>query len=247
MPPSSIESSKNYEVNLGVFQGPLDLLLFLIRKKKIDIQDIPIAVITKEYLEYLNKKDRINLANEGQFLLTAALLIYIKSRMLLPCESENDDETDPRQTLIHRLLDYQKIKAACEILRDKENEFLPKWHRTFLPPLPSSDELELIEVSLFDLAECFFTLMKRKERENIQLIQGKEYSIEKKMNELVVALKEKGYLDFIDYFETHDSLEEALVSFFCLLELIKAGIVFAVQEKLFKTIKIWLRKEVPNE
>jgi segregation and condensation protein A len=247
MPTSSIETSKNYEVNLGVFQGPLDLLLFLIRKKKIDINDIPIAIITKEYLEYLDKKDKINIANEGQFLLTAALLIYIKSRMLLPSESENDDEADPRQTLVHRLLDYQKIKAACEILRNKEDEHLPKWHRTFLPPLPSSEELELIEVSLFDLAECFFNIMKKKERENIQLIQGKEYSIEKKMNEMVAIVKEKGYLDFINYFETRDTLEEALVSFFCLLELIKAGILFAVQENLFKTIKIWPRKEVPNE
>lgn len=247
MPPSSIETSKNYEVNLGVFQGPLDLLLFLIRKKKIDINDIPIAVITKEYLEYLDKKDKINIANEGQFLLTAALLIYIKSRMLLPSESENEDEMDPRQSLVHRLLDYQKIKAACEILRNKENEFLPKWHRTFLPPLPSSDELELIEVSLFDLAECFFTLMKKKERENIRLIQGKEYSIENKMNEIVSILKEKGYLDFIDYFEGQETLEEALVSFFCLLELIKSGIVYAVQETLFQSIKIWLRKEAANE
>jgi segregation and condensation protein A len=180
---SSLESPE-YQVNLDVFQGPLDLLLFLIRKKKIDIQNIPIATITREYLAYLDKKERINLEHEAEFLFVAALLIYIKSQMLLPRERPLEDEEDPRQVLVDRLLEYQKIKAACAILRQKEEDELPKWKRDVPPPKFMSEELDLTEVSLFNLAEAFFVLMKKKERENIQIIRGKEYSIEEKMNEI---------------------------------------------------------------
>lgn len=239
----SATESPGYQVNLDVFQGPLDLLLFLIRKKKIDIQNIPIATITREYLSYLEKKERINLEREAEFLLVAALLIYIKSQMLLPREKPLEEGEDPRQVLVNRLLEYQKIKAACSILRQREEHELPKWKRD-IPPLKFlSEELDLTEVSLFNLAEAFFILMKRKERENIQIIKGKEYSMEAKTNEIIEFLKENRYLDFIEYFERQATIEEALVSFFCLLELIKARVVYAVQETLFQTIKVWLRKE----
>ncbi len=238
-----MDRTLEYQVNLDVFQGPLDLLLFLIRKKKIDIHDIPIATITREYLAYLDKKDRINLEREAEFLLVAALLIYIKSQMLLPRERPLEEEQDPRQILVDRLLEYQKIQAACAILRQKEADELPKWKRDAPPPHFMSEEMELTEVSLFNLAEAFFLLMKKKEKKDIQIIRGKEYSIEKKMNEIIKFLKENHFLDFTEYFESQSTIAEALVSFFCLLELIKARIVYAVQETLFQSIKVWLRKE----
>lgn len=238
-----MERSAEYQVKLDVFEGPLDLLLFLIRKKKIDIHDIPIATITREYLVYLDKKDRINLEREAEFLLMAALLIYIKSQMLLPREKPLDEEQDPRQMLVDRLLEYQKIKAACAILRQKEADELPKWKRDAPLPHINNEDLDLMEVSLFNLAESFFLLMKKKERENIRTIRGKEYSMEEKMNEIITFLKENHFLDFTDYFESQTTIEEALVSFFCLLELIKAKAVYAIQETLFQSIKVWLRKE----
>jgi segregation and condensation protein A len=238
-----MEEAREYQVNLEVFQGPLDLLLFLIRKKKIDIHDIPIASITREYLDYLDKKEKINLEREGEFLLIAALLIYIKSQMLLPREILTEEEEDPRKVLVDHLLEYQKIKAASALLREKEDKQMMLWQRTALPSLPSKDELELTEVSLFDLAEVFLTLMKKKEQENIRFIHGKDYSLEVKMKELIDFLKENRYLDFQEYFDHQESIEEALVSFFCLLELIKARIVIAVQETLFRSIKVWLRQE----
>ncbi|MDH5383091.1 MAG: segregation/condensation protein A [Candidatus Aminicenantes bacterium] len=238
-----MEEAREYQVNLEVFQGPLDLLLFLIRKKKIDIHDIPIASITREYLDYLDRKEKINLEREGEFLLIAALLIYIKSQMLLPRETLTEEEEDPRKVLVDHLLEYQKIKAASALLREKEDKQMMLWQRTALPSLPSKDELELTEVSLFDLAEVFLTLMKKKEQENIRFIHGKDYSLEVKMKELIDFLKENRYLDFQEYFDHQESIEEALVSFFCLLELIKARIVIAVQETLFRSIKVWLRQE----
>jgi segregation and condensation protein A len=139
--------------------------------------------------------------------------------MLLPRERLLDDEEDPRQVLVDRLLEYQKIKAACAILRQKEADELPKWKRDVPPPHFMGEELDLTEISLFNLAEAFFILMKKKERENIQIIMGKEYSMEEKMNEIIEFLKENHYLDFTEYFESHTTIEEALVSFFCLLEL----------------------------
>jgi segregation and condensation protein A len=234
-----------YQVRLETFEGPLDLLLFLIKKKKIDIHDIPIAVITKEYLAYLNRKEQIHLDREAEFLLMAALLIHIKSQMLLPREQLLEPEEDPRKDLVDRLVDYEKIKAICVLLREKEDEQAQIWKRTALTaPLPEED-LDLIEVSLFDLAESFFTLMKRKQDEDQRIIKGKEISMAEKMNEIVAELKKRTVLDFLEYFDSQETLEEALIGFFCLLELIKARLVVAIQEQLFHTIKVWLRKDAP--
>lgn len=238
-----MDASADYQVKLEVFQGPLDLLLFLIRKKKIDIHDIPIATVTREYLKYLNQKERINLDREAEFLLIAALLIYIKSQMLLPREKPVEDEKDPRQVLVSRLLDYQRIKAASSLLREKEEGELLKWKRSFLPHLLQEDTMDYIEISLFDLAESFFVLMKKKEREGIKTIQGKEYSLEEKMKEILALLEASEFLDFLDYFSQAESFEEALVSFLGLLELIKARIVVALQESHFQPIKVWLRRK----
>jgi segregation and condensation protein A len=235
-----MEEARSYQVKLEAFEGPLDLLLFLIRKKKIDIHDIPIATITKDYLEYLNQKAKINLDREAEFLLIAALLIYIKSQVLLP-RGKPEEEEDPRQILVDRLIDHQKIKVISALLKEKEEEELKRWKRSS-PPSPLLQEgAELEEVSLFDLAESFFLLMKRKDLENTHIIKGKEYSIEEKMKEILSLLENVAYLDFFDYFCRQKSLQESLVSFFSLLELIRARIVIATQEKVFHSIKVWLR------
>jgi segregation and condensation protein A len=238
-----MDASTSYQVKLEVFQGPLDLLLFLIKKKKIDIHDIPMATITREYLDYLDQKDRINLDREAEFLLIAALLIYIKSQMLLPREKPLEEEKDPRQVLVNQLLDYQRMKAASGHLREKEEEEMQQWKRTLLPSVYSEDELEYIEVSLFDLAESFFTLMKRKQREGIKTIKSKEFSLEEKMKEILALLEANESIDFLEYFKHQESFEEALVAFLGLLELIKSKVVIALQETHFKPIKVWHQKK----
>lgn len=240
-----VPAGESYQVKLEVFEGPLDLLLFLIKKKKIEIQDIPIAVITREYLGYLGRKERINLDREAEFLLMAALLIHIKSQMLLPREQPVEPDLDPRRELVDRLVDYQRIKAVSGVLREKEEEMSQVWKRTALTaPLPEAD-LDLIEVSLFDLAESFFALMKRKQAENRRVVKSKEISMADKMNEIVSALRERDHLDFLAFLDAQETLEEALIAFFCLLELIKARRVVAMQEKLFHTITVWLRRDEP--
>jgi segregation and condensation protein A len=245
------EARDGYQVRLEVFEGPLDLLLFLIRKKKIDIHDIPIAAITRDYLGYLDRKERINLDREAEFLFIAALLIYIKSQMLLPRETDLAEQDDPRRVLVNRLLEYEKIKAACSLLREREEDQILQWRRNFLPPLPGEAELDFAEISLFDLAESFFLVMKRRAAADTRVIRGRDVSYEEKMKELIGLLRDGQVLDFIAYFETQASLEEALISFFCLLELVKSRQAVAVQDDLFQTIRVWLRKEsrraVPHE
>src|SRR5512143_382492 len=236
-------SSDGYQVRLDVFEGPLDLLLFLIRKKKIDIHDIPIAAITRDYLGYLERKTEINLDREAEFVFVAALLIYIKSQMLLPRETDLAESEDPRRVLVDRLLEYEKVRAACSILREREDVQILQWKRDFIPPLPGESELEPLELSVFDLAESFFRMMKRREADDTRVIRGREVPIEVKMKEIVTLLEERHVLDFLEYFEASESLEEALVSFFCILELVKSRVAVAVQDELFQTIRVWLRKD----
>jgi len=240
---NAIATTEGYQVRLDIFEGPLDLLLFLIRKKKIEIHDIPIAAITRDYLEYLDRKEQINLDREAEFLFVAALLIYIKSQMLLPREKYLTEEEDPRQILVNRLIEFQKVKAACSLLREKEDDQLQQWKRGFLPPLPGEDDLDFTEVSLFDLAESFFVMMKRRAAEDFRIIKSKDVSLEGKTKEILAALEKDGPLDFLEYFERQGSLEEALVSFFCLLDLINSRTVLAVQDEIFQTIKVRLRKD----
>src|SRR5512143_2926664 len=232
-----------YQVRLDVFEGPLDLLLFLIRKKKIDIHDIPIAAITRDYLGSLARKTEINLDREAEFVFVAALLIYIKSQMLLPRETDLAETEDPRRVLVDRLLEYEKVRAACSILREREDVQILQWKRDFIPPLSGEGQLEPVELSLFDLAESFFRMMKRREADDTRIIRGREVPIEVKMKELVTLLQERHVLDFLEYFEASESLEEALVSFFCILELVKSRVAVAVQDELFQTIRVWLRKD----
>jgi segregation and condensation protein A len=236
-----------YQIKLPVFEGPLDLLLFLIKKKKIEIHDIPISVITSEYLIYLQDRALINIDREAEFLLLASILIYLKSQTLLPREKPADSDYEGPVRNYDHLMPKDRIQVVAHILRDKEEEQSQIWTRTTLnAPLPDED-LDLVEVSLFDLAESFFALMKRKQKESFRMVKGKEISLADKTEEIVTTLKAKGVLDFLDYLWGQESVEDALVAFFCLLELIKARVVMAVQEQLFNTIKVWLRKEAPPE
>jgi len=239
---TSEQETPGYEVRLDFFEGPLDLLLFLIRKKKINIHDIPIALITREYLTYLEQEQHINLEREAEFLLMAAILIYIKSQMLLPREKDYELEEDPRQPLVSQLLDYERIKKISQLLRTREEAQSKLWSRKN-PPFslsPPEEQIDLEEISIFDLAEKFFTLLKMKEGQSVTLPEGKKFSLEEKIREILISLKKAQFLDFEEYFYSQSSLEEALISFFALLELIKRKVVIALQDNLFQPIKVWL-------
>lgn len=227
-----------YQVQTEYFEGPLDLLLHLIRKNKMNIADVRLSQITNEYLSYLESKGGINPSRESEFLMTAATLIYIKSRSLLP-KPESLDDDSPEKQLIHTLIEYEKIQKISKMLREMEYTELMLWRRLETSENFATREYELQEVSAFQLAEIFFDIVRKKEYEQFLEIPSKNYSIAKKQEEILSLLAVSGYLDFSEYVSKLDSIEELVVSFFTLLEMIKRHMLVAVQEQLFGTISLF--------
>jgi segregation and condensation protein A len=227
-----------YQIQTEYFEGPLDLLLHLIRKNKMNIIEVRLSQITAEYLSYLESKKGLNPSRESEFLMTAATLIYIKSRSLLP-RPEIPGEESPEKQLIHTLIEYEKIQKISMMLREMEGTELLLWRRLEMNESFANREYELKEVSAFQLAEIFFDIVKKKEYEQFLEIPSKNYSIAKKQEEILSLLEVNGYIDFSEYTSKLDSLEELVVSFFTLLEMIKRHMLIAVQEQLFGTISIY--------
>lgn len=231
-----------YQVHTEKFEGPLDLLLHLIRKKRMDIFDVRLSEITAEYLKYLEDRSSINPSREGDFLMTAATLIYIKSRSLLP-RLDDGGEQSPEQRLIYSLVEYDKIQKISSMLKEMESDSLLLWRRDALDNRFQATEYDIEEVSSFQLAELFINLVKRHEKENVLSISAKSYSIEAKKREILELVKRDGYLNFNRYIETLSDIQDLLVSFFTLLELVKQKQLFALQKKLFADIDVWPKSE----
>jgi segregation and condensation protein A len=244
-----IDTQETYNVRTGVFEGPLDLLLHLIKKNKMNIMDIKISEITAEYLFYLQDRSRINPSREGDFLMTASTLIYIKSRSLLPKPEILQEEESPEERLLHSLIEYEKIQKISQMLKEMEEETLLLWKREEVVEKFDTREYKLEEVSSFQLAEVFLNILKRKEGENFLFIDSKEYSIERKWNEIMALMAADGFLDFFQYVATLKTIQDVLVSFFCILEMIKRNVLIGVQKKLFGPISLWKtdKKKEKNE
>jgi segregation and condensation protein A len=227
-----------YQVQTEFFEGPLDLLLHLIRKNKLNINEIRLAQITSEYLAYLENKTGINPSRESDFLTTAATLIYIKSRSLLP-KPESLAEESPEKKLLHTLIEYEKIQKISKMLQEMEYTERLLWRRLELNESFANHEYTLKEVSAFQLAEIFFAIVKKRENEQFLYVSSKNYSIAAKQTEIAALVDENGYLDFSAYVNRLDSIEEILVSFFTLLEMVKRHLLIAMQETLFGTISLY--------
>jgi segregation and condensation protein A len=230
--------AESYTVQTESFEGPLDLLLHLIKKNKMDILEIEISKITSEYLFYLQDKQRINPSREGDFLMTASTLIYIKSRSLLP-KPEILQETSPEDKLISTLIEYDKIQKISKLLKEKEGEALLLWKREEVVEKFQNKEFKLEEISSFQLAELFLNVVKKKEEQEFLYIDSKEFSVEKKREEILKILEKDGFLDFFKYLNTLTNIAEILISFFTILEMIKQRVIVAVQKELFAPISIW--------
>ncbi len=170
--------------------------------------------------------------------MTASTLIYIKSRSLLP-KPELIEEESPEQRLVHTLIEYDKIQKISRLLKEMEDQELLLWKREEVVEQFENKEFKLEEVSTFQLAEIFLNLVRRKEQEEFFYIDSKEYSIERKWKEIIERLEAEGYLNFTAYIANMDTIEEILVSFFTILEMIKQRVIIAVQKQLFATISLW--------
>lgn len=233
----------SYKVKLEVFEGPLDLLLYLIKKEEIDIYDIPIAKITDQYLEYLELMQLMDLNIAGEFLVMAATLMHIKSRLLLPpetVEGEEQEEADPRAELVKRLLEYKKFKEAAQELQSMESTqkhfFARVGPGAEVKDAPAKDEF--FEASLFDLITAFTKVLKDIPKETFYKVIKDEFTVSEKIHDLLHILVEKNTMFFGDLFKSAKTKFEIITIFLALLELIKIKEVIITQSSPFGDIEI---------
>ena len=233
----------DYKVKLEVFEGPLDLLLYLIKQDEIDIYDISLERITSQYLEYLQAFKELNIELAGEFIVMAANLIYLKSRSLLPIDQqppeEDAGEEDPRWELIRQLIEYKKFKeAAAELhLRALEQEKI--FARESGASSALQEPLRLGEVGIFQLISAFQTVMRRIEaRQDVQEIFGERFSVSEKIDAILQRVATGVPLRFSDLFAAAASRVEVVVTFLALLELIRLKQVRAAQKNIFEEIEI---------
>lgn len=242
----------DYKVKLKVFEGPLDLLLYLIKKNEVNIYDIPIAEIAQQYLEYLDLMRELNLEVAGEFLVMAATLLYIKSKMLLPQEEvlleEEIPEEDPREELVRRLLEYKKFKEAAMILREREQEVGEVFKRRINLEEESigfEEEFKGFEASIFDLLSAFAKVLKNIPKEEFKPYLEEEYTVEEKMDFILSLLEQKGVIYFNNIWNRIRNRMEAVVLFLALLELIRLKKIMVRQIGLFGEMKIF--KPLPQK
>ena len=233
----------DYKVKLEVFEGPLDLLLYLIKRDEIDIYDISIERITRQYLEYLQAFKELKIDIAGEFVVMAANLIYLKSRSLLPLDQqppeEDAEEDDPRWDLIRQLIEYKKFKEAAAQLHDRELEQERVFMRDGGSTGISDSPLPLHEVGIFQLIHAFQEVIKRVEaREDLQEIFGERFSVSEKIEKILERVGNGTPVRFSELFGQIVSRLEIVVTFLALLELIRLNQVRALQRKMFDEIEI---------
>ncbi|MFN2442917.1 MAG: ScpA family protein [Thermoanaerobaculia bacterium] len=235
------ELEESYRISLPSFEGPLDLLLHLIRKHKVDVYDIPIMLITEQYNAHLDAMQELDLDVAADYIYMAALLIHIKSRMLLPRDEESEEgQEDPRAELVDRLLEYQRYKAVAESFAELDVVRMGVWSRP-PTPLPGSDakEIDMSEVSLFDLIDAFRTALKRYRYEHpdaMELVRI-TYKVSDKMRELYGKLQEATPIRLTWYLEGRDRAE-LVVIFLATLELVRLGGLALRQDSAFTEILV---------
>jgi segregation and condensation protein A len=230
-----------YKVKLDVFEGPLDLLLYLIKKNEVDIYNIPIARITDQYLEYMELMQLLDLNIAGEFLVMAATLMHIKSKMLLPPEQteEAEEENDPRAELVNRLLEYKKFKEAASELSQMEahqKHFFARVGPGFDESILPKDEM--FEASLFDLITAFTKVLKEIPRDVFHQVIKDEFTVSEKIHDILHMLVDKPALSFMALLRSAKNKMEIITIFLATLELIRLKEIVIRQTAVFEDIEI---------
>ncbi len=237
----------DYEVKLEIFEGPLDLLLHLIHKNEVDIFDIPISLITDQYLEYIDMMKALNVDIAGDFLLMASTLIHIKSKMLLP-ELKDDQEEDPTLELTRPLLEYMRFKEAAESLSERDmldrDVFSRRAQQDLEKDLKTQDPQ--LDVNLFQLMDAFKRVITQQLADTKVKVQIAKWSVKDKIEILMAFLKEKGVVFFTDIFKEDRVLGEFVVTFLALLELTHLGLVKIFQPTQESDIQLIPCFDVPD-
>jgi segregation and condensation protein A len=232
-------NGNGYKIDIGIFQGPLDLLLYLIKKEEFDIYDIPLAKITSEYLKYVELMHTLNLEIAGEFILMAATLIRIKTRMLLPRDESDPEEPDPREELILALIEYKKYKEAGEILRDKA--LLEE--RNLVPPSLIEKENVIVDwlpgTTLYDLLAAFREVLKSRRDDVFHNIDAESVSAVDRMQHIVTLLRQREYALFHELFADAPVKIVAIVTFIALLELVRTRRITVNQSRPFAELRVY--------
>ena len=240
-------SSDDYKISLEVFEGPLDLLLYLIRRDELDIYDIPIERVTAQYLEYLSMMRMLDLNIAGEFLVMAATLMMIKSRMLLPVEERRieeesaDDWVDPRLDLVRQLIEYKKFKDAASHLLELEvlqSEVFGAGGDAPLADAPATSEQLLGDIGLFDLLTAFQEMLKRAPVEPLGHLEPILWAVPDKMENILNLTRRQGSVGFSKLFQSDSPRGEIIVTFLALLELLRLRQVTIKQSAAFLEIMI---------
>ena len=236
----------DYKIELEIFEGPLDLLLYLIRKDELSIHDIPISRITNQYVEYIELMKMLDLNIAGEFVLMAATLMHVKSRMLLPpAERPEDDdegpEEDPRLELIRQLLEYKRFKEVAQTLHQLEVEQSTTFSRNEQErALTAAVEKPLAEVSIFDLLAAFNDVFSRTAETPVEEILGDEVKVADKIREIKELLQHTDSVSFAGLFRMDSTRMELVATFLAMLELIRLKMVLAFQRRPFGAIELAL-------
>lgn len=235
-------------IHLENFEGPLDLLLHLIKKNEVNIYDIPISLITQQYLDAIALMQELNLDIAGEFVVMAATLIHIKSKMLLPRPEtaagvEGDAEEDPRDALVRRLLEHQKFKAAAELLHEREELRAAQWQRPDERVAAiAGDEYEPeLEVDLFSLLSAFQAVVQRAKHRPKVLLPPEQIPVEVRIEQLLARLSETEACGFEELFADVQDRSGLIVTFLALLEMIRLKLVRVFQSGSFGAIRVYKR------
>ena len=226
--------TEELKISLPLYEGPLDLLLDMIRRQKIDVYDIPIARITEQYLEYLRVIQELNVDNAGEFVFMAAQLIYIKSRMLLPPDPDavDGDAEDPRSELVRRLLEHERFKNAAQMLYQRELVEKVSWNNPGEVPFEDSEIEPQMTVTLYDLLLAFRDVVKRAESRPVLQLDREEFSIEQMMGYMFDRIVgSKHDVTLTDILPAVNSRRALITAFLALLELTRLKAIFLRQDR----------------
>jgi len=246
--PHDFESSTDaFAVRLQQFEGPLDLLLHLIRKNEVNVHDIPIALITQQYLDAIGLMEELDLDIAGEYLVMAATLIHIKSKMLLPrpetAAGVEGEEEDPRDALVRRLLEHEKFKAAAELLHEREQVRSAQWRRPDerVAAIAGDDYEPELEVDLFSLLSAFQAVVARAKQRPRVLLPPEQIPVETRIEQLLARLSETEACGFDELFADVRDRGGLIVTFLALLEMIRLKIVRVFQAGTFGPIRVYKR------
>ena len=234
------------KVFLEAFEGPLDLLLYLIRRQNLDILDIPITDITKQYIDYINLMEEIKLELAGEYLLMAAMLAEIKSRMLLPRPELEEEEEDPRAELVRRLQEYERFKKAAEDLDE-----IPRLERDINIANADAPNKEMVirlpDVTLKEVLIAFHDVLKRAELNSELHFERETLSVRQRMSQIIKKIGTENFTDFSELFDLDEGRIGVAVTFLAILELLKDAMIDVVQNQEFAPLHIRVSSSAHNE